>query len=157
MDQHLATIWESISDALPEEIALQHGDVETSWRDFDQRAARFAAAMLAAGVRAGDTVFLSGLVSRKGSDNAFVAGDASAQTRVVLENAQALLNAANLTMADVVSARVYLTDAADFAHDEAERQVCITRQRREKQVGGQSQRTDAHEGKHSRCARRRHA
>jgi len=56
VDQHLATIWEAISDALPEQIALQHGEAETSWRDFEQRAARFAAAMLAAGVRPGDTV-----------------------------------------------------------------------------------------------------
>jgi fatty-acyl-CoA synthase len=56
VDQHLATIWEAISDAVPGEIALQHGDTTTSWRDFEQRAARFAAAMLAAGVRSGDTV-----------------------------------------------------------------------------------------------------
>jgi reactive intermediate/imine deaminase len=66
-------------------------------------------------VRAGDTVFLSGLVSRKGADNSLVAGDAAAQTRVVLQNAQELLQAAGMTMANVVSARVYLTDAADFA------------------------------------------
>ena len=56
MDQHLATIWEAISDAVPEQIALQHGDTEMSWRDFEQRAARCAGAMLAAGVRPGDTV-----------------------------------------------------------------------------------------------------
>jgi reactive intermediate/imine deaminase len=66
-------------------------------------------------VRAGDTVFLSGLVSRQGADNSLVAGDASAQTRVVLQNGQELLQAAGMTMANVVSARVYLTDAADFA------------------------------------------
>jgi acyl-CoA synthetase (AMP-forming)/AMP-acid ligase II len=56
VDQHLATIWEAISDAVPTEIALQHGRRETSWGDFERRAARFAAAMLAAGVRPGDTV-----------------------------------------------------------------------------------------------------
>ena len=56
MDQHLATIWEAISDAVPEQIALQHGETEMSWRDFEQRAARCAGAMLAAGVRPGDTV-----------------------------------------------------------------------------------------------------
>ena len=67
------------------------------------------------GVRAGDTVFLSGLVSRKGPDNSLVAGDVSVQTRIILENADELLNAAGLTIANVVSARVYLTDAADFA------------------------------------------
>jgi fatty-acyl-CoA synthase len=56
VDQHLATIWEAISDALPDRIALQHGEAETSWHDFEHRAARFAAAMLAAGVQPGDTV-----------------------------------------------------------------------------------------------------
>jgi fatty-acyl-CoA synthase len=56
VDQHLATVWEAISDELPDEIALQHGEHRTSWRAFDQRAARFAAAMLAAGVRPGETV-----------------------------------------------------------------------------------------------------
>jgi acyl-CoA synthetase (AMP-forming)/AMP-acid ligase II len=56
VDQHLATIWEAISDAVPAEIALQHGRRETSWGDFERRAARFAAAMLATGVRPGDTV-----------------------------------------------------------------------------------------------------
>ena len=66
-------------------------------------------------VRAGDTVFLSGLVSREGADNSFVAGDVSVQTRVILQNAQELLKTAGLTMADVVSARVFLTDAGDFA------------------------------------------
>lgn len=66
-------------------------------------------------VRAGDTVFLSGLVSRKGDDNSFVPGDVSAQTRVVLQSAQELLTTAGMTLAEVVSARVYLTDAGDFA------------------------------------------
>jgi acyl-CoA synthetase (AMP-forming)/AMP-acid ligase II len=56
VDQHLATVWEAISDAVPEAIALQHGLRETSWRGFEERAARFAGAMLAAGVRPGDTV-----------------------------------------------------------------------------------------------------
>src|SRR3954454_11537074 len=56
VEQHLATIWEAISDALPERVSLQHGDAQTSWRDFEQRAARLAAAMLTAGVRPGDTV-----------------------------------------------------------------------------------------------------
>lgn len=56
MNQHLATTWEAIRGLLPEAIALQHGAVETSWRDFDRRAARFAGAMLAAGIGPGDTV-----------------------------------------------------------------------------------------------------
>jgi reactive intermediate/imine deaminase len=66
-------------------------------------------------IRAGDTVFLSGLVSRNGRDNTIVPGDVTAQIRTVLDNAGELLKAAGLTHADVVSSRVYLPDAATFA------------------------------------------
>ena len=66
-------------------------------------------------IRTGDTLFLSGLVARRGSDNAFVSGDVRAQTRTVLDNAREILAANGMTFANVVSARVYLTDAAGFA------------------------------------------
>lgn len=65
-------------------------------------------------IRSGDTLFLSGLVSRNGRDNTVVKGDVTAQTKVVLDNAGELLQAAGLTHADVVSARVYLPDLAHF-------------------------------------------
>jgi reactive intermediate/imine deaminase len=66
-------------------------------------------------IRSGATVFLSGLVARRGSDNTFVAGDVRVQTRTIMENAGELLAAAGLTFRDVVSAKVYLTRAGDFA------------------------------------------
>jgi 2-iminobutanoate/2-iminopropanoate deaminase len=66
-------------------------------------------------IRAGDTLFLAGLVSRNGADNAFVAGDVRVQTRTIMENARQLLEAAGMTFANIVSARVYLTNAGDFA------------------------------------------
>ena len=66
-------------------------------------------------IRSGDTLFLAGLVSRNGTDNAFVPGDAAAQTRTIMENARQLLEAAGMTFPNIVSARVYLTDRADFA------------------------------------------
>lgn len=56
MNEHLASIWESISDFLPDETALLHGGTRRSWREFDQRSARFAGALAAAGVGPGDTV-----------------------------------------------------------------------------------------------------
>jgi len=65
-------------------------------------------------IRAGDTLFLSGLVPRRGSDNALVKGEIETQTRVIFENAKAILAAAGLTYADVVSARVFLTSASVF-------------------------------------------
>ena len=66
-------------------------------------------------LRAGDTVFLSGLVSRNGRDNSVVTGDVGQQTRVILDNAGELLHAAGVSHANVVSSRVYLPDAGSFA------------------------------------------
>ncbi len=65
-------------------------------------------------IQSGDTVFLSGLVSRSGKDNVVVAGDVKTQTATIMQNAAAILSAAGMTLADVVSARVFLTDSALF-------------------------------------------
>ncbi len=65
-------------------------------------------------VRAGDLVFLSGLVSRRGSDDQVVPGSITVQTRTILENAGVLLRTAGLSYANVVAARVYLTDDSLF-------------------------------------------
>ena len=53
-------------------------------------------APLSHGVRAGDTLFLSGLVPRRGADNTPVKGDIEAQTHAVFDNAEAILAAAGL-------------------------------------------------------------
>ncbi len=50
MEMHYATLWESIADVIGDEPALAHGDLERSWADFDDRAARLAAAYTAAGL-----------------------------------------------------------------------------------------------------------
>jgi 2-iminobutanoate/2-iminopropanoate deaminase len=71
-------------------------------------------APLSHGVRAGDVLFLSGQVPRRGADATLVKGDIEAQTNAVFENAEAILAAAGLTFADVVSARVFLTDGTVF-------------------------------------------
>jgi 2-iminobutanoate/2-iminopropanoate deaminase len=65
-------------------------------------------------IRTGDTVFLSGLVSRNGRDNTTVGGDVGTQTRVILDNAGELLAAAGMTHDNVVSSRVYITDTGSF-------------------------------------------
>jgi aminoacrylate peracid reductase len=65
-------------------------------------------------IRSGDTLFLSGLVARNGRDNSVVAGDITTQTRAVMQNAREILEAAGMTFANVVSTRVFLTDAANF-------------------------------------------
>lgn len=56
MDLHIATLWEEISELIPGALALEHGAQTRTWREFEDRAARLAGAMLARGVRRGDTV-----------------------------------------------------------------------------------------------------
>ncbi|HWF87050.1 MAG TPA: RidA family protein [Vicinamibacterales bacterium] len=66
------------------------------------------------GIKSGHTLFLSGLISRNGKDNTAVPGDMTAQTRTVLDNGAAILKAAGMSAADVVSARVFIADPAKF-------------------------------------------
>ena len=53
---HLATLWESIADAIGDAPALMHGKDRRTWREFENRAARFAAALRSAGVGPGSKV-----------------------------------------------------------------------------------------------------
>lgn len=66
------------------------------------------------GIKSGNTLFLAGLVSRNGQTNANVPGDITAQTKTVLDNGAAILKQAGMSYNDVVSARVYIADAAMF-------------------------------------------
>jgi 3-oxocholest-4-en-26-oate---CoA ligase len=50
MEMHLATVWESIADTIPDHAAVTHADVTRSWANYDDRAARLAAAFTAAGL-----------------------------------------------------------------------------------------------------------
>ena len=50
MEMHYATIWEAIADAVPDTPAVRHGDVVRTWSEYDERAARVAAAYTAAGL-----------------------------------------------------------------------------------------------------------
>jgi 2-iminobutanoate/2-iminopropanoate deaminase len=65
-------------------------------------------------IRSGDLLFLSGLLARNGRDNSVINGDVAVQTKAVIDNAKDLLEAAGLALPHVVSARVFLTDLADF-------------------------------------------
>ncbi len=66
------------------------------------------------GIRSGNTLFLSGLISRNGKDNSVIKGDVAAQTKTVMDNADAVLKAAGMSMSDVVSGRIYITDDSAF-------------------------------------------
>jgi 2-iminobutanoate/2-iminopropanoate deaminase len=65
-------------------------------------------------VRAGDWVFLSGLVSRRPSDDQVVPGSVELQTRTILDNAGVLLKTAGLSYEHVVASRVFITDDTYF-------------------------------------------
>jgi 2-iminobutanoate/2-iminopropanoate deaminase len=66
------------------------------------------------GIKTGNTLFMAGLVSRNGKDNTAVKGDMGAQTKTVMENGAAVLKAAGMSFADVVSSRIYISDPAAF-------------------------------------------
>lgn len=65
-------------------------------------------------IQSGDTIFLSGLVSRNGRDNSVVPGGVATQTKVILDGAGELLKAAGLSHANIVSSRVYIPDVSSF-------------------------------------------
>ena len=50
MEMHWATTWESIADAIPDAPAATNGDVTRTWREYEERSARVAAAFDAAGL-----------------------------------------------------------------------------------------------------------
>lgn len=66
------------------------------------------------GVRVGDTLFLAGMLARRGIDGTLVAGDITTQTHTVFANVQAVLGEAGFTLGDIASARVFITSVADF-------------------------------------------
>lgn len=68
---------------------------------------------LSQAIRHGDTVYVSGQVPRD-EHGTLVDGDIGTQTDQVLDNVEAVLDAAGLTLADVVKATVFLTDLAEF-------------------------------------------
>lgn len=68
-----------------------------------------------AGVRAGQLVFLSGQIPLDPATGQMVDGDVSVQTRRVMENLGALLQAAGLSFGHVVRCTIFLADMNDFA------------------------------------------
>lgn len=67
-----------------------------------------------AALRAGQLLFVSGQVPLDPATGAMVEGDIAAQTRRVLQNIGALLEAGGLSFAQVVRTTVYLADMNDF-------------------------------------------
>ena len=66
-------------------------------------------------VKAGDFLFLSGQIPLDPETGQVVTGDISAQTRRVMDNLQAVLAAAGISLDAVVRTTIYLADLGDFA------------------------------------------
>src|SRR5690606_30816792 len=66
-------------------------------------------------VRVGQLVFVSGQIPLEPATGQLVSGDIEAQTRRVLDNLGAVLEAAGLSYADVAKVTAYLADMQDFA------------------------------------------
>jgi 2-iminobutanoate/2-iminopropanoate deaminase len=67
-------------------------------------------------VRVGDLVFCSGQIPLDPQTGAFVGeGDVRAQTKRVMENLQAVLEAAGSSLGRVVRTTIFLADLGDFA------------------------------------------
>jgi 2-iminobutanoate/2-iminopropanoate deaminase len=66
-------------------------------------------------VRVGDFVFCSGQIPLDPATGEVVAGDVGGQTRQVMKNIEAVLEAASATFANVVKTTIFLVDMGDFA------------------------------------------
>ena len=67
------------------------------------------------GVRAGNTVYVSGIVSLDADGNTVGVGDVKAQTRHVLEAIKAIVEATGGSMEDIAFNQIFLSDLADYA------------------------------------------
>ncbi|MBI4062944.1 MAG: RidA family protein [Elusimicrobia bacterium] len=67
------------------------------------------------GISAGDFVFVSGQTPLEPATGNLINGDIRAQTERVLNNVQAVLEAAGLDFSRVVKTNVYLKNMSDFA------------------------------------------
>jgi 2-iminobutanoate/2-iminopropanoate deaminase len=65
-------------------------------------------------VRAGDLIFIAGQIAIDPKAGTLIQGDIKDQTKRVLENVKAILEAASLSMGDVVKTTVFLKNIADF-------------------------------------------
>ncbi len=66
------------------------------------------------GILAGNTLFIAGATSRNPATYQPEAGDVGTQTRRVMQNIGAVLEAADMDYGDMVSCRVFLADGRDF-------------------------------------------
>ena len=84
-------------------------------KEFHTNAAPAAIGPYSQAIGAGGFVFVSGQLPLDPATGAFAGADITSQTHQSLKNIRAILQAAGLTMDNVVKANVYLKDIGDFA------------------------------------------
>jgi aminoacrylate peracid reductase len=67
------------------------------------------------GTKAGNMVFVAGMLALDDGGQIVGRGDIAAQTRQVLENVKAIVEAGSGRISDIVKTTVYITDMANFA------------------------------------------
>jgi 2-iminobutanoate/2-iminopropanoate deaminase len=65
-------------------------------------------------IQTGDTLFISGQVSRDPKANTPIEGDVTTQMKTIFANVEEILKTAGFAMSDIVANKVYLTDVATF-------------------------------------------
>jgi 2-iminobutanoate/2-iminopropanoate deaminase len=65
-------------------------------------------------IQSGDTLYISGLVSRNAKDNSQVQGDIATQVKTIMGTAQEILKTAGMTYSDIAAARVALRDITQW-------------------------------------------
>ncbi len=68
-----------------------------------------------AAAKAGNTVYVSGVLALGEGGTVLHVGDAAAQTRAILDTIKTTLEAAGATLADVAFNQIFLKDLADYA------------------------------------------
>lgn len=66
-------------------------------------------------VKAGSMVFISGQIPIDPKTGMVVQSDIKTQTKLVMENAKAIIASAGCAMSDIVKATIYLKNMSDFA------------------------------------------
>jgi len=67
------------------------------------------------GVRAGDTLYVSGCLPMDGEGQSIGIGDVRVQTKVVLDTIKDIVEAGGGTLADIAFNSIFLKDLADYA------------------------------------------
>jgi aminoacrylate peracid reductase len=67
------------------------------------------------GTKAGNLVFVAGMLALDANGQIVGRGDIGAQTRQVLDNVKAIVEAGGGRMSDITKTTVYITDMANFA------------------------------------------